>query len=119
MDELTSNWNCLTLSDREGPSCCLDDELSSQEFFLATKFLTKRVVNVDAITKTFTPLWRSRNGFQVRNLGNNMVLFMFDNKEEVDKSEPWSFNKHLMVLERYNKNNSVEELHFNRATFWV
>ena len=119
MDELTSNWNYLTLSDREGPSCYLDDELSSQEFFLATKFLTKRVVNVDAIAKTFTPLWRSRNGFQVRNLGNNMVLFMFDNKEEVDKSEPWSFNKHLMVLERYNKNNSVEELHFNSATFWV
>ena len=48
-----------------------------------------------------------------------MVLFMFDHKEEVDKSEPWSFDKHLMVLERYNKNNSVEELHFNRATFWV
>nr|XP_023920005.1 uncharacterized protein LOC112031548 [Quercus suber] len=122
MDELTSNWNCLTLSDREGSGCYLDDELSSQEFFLATKFLTKRAVNVDAIDKTFTPLWRSRNGFQVHNLGNQMVLFVFDNKDEVDKviqSELWSFDKHLMVLERYNKNNLVEELHFNRATFWV
>ena len=44
---------------------------------------------------------------------------MFDNKEEVDKviqSEPWSFDKHLMVLERYNKNNSVEKLQFTRTT---
>uniref|UniRef100_A0A7N2MKH5 DUF4283 domain-containing protein n=1 Tax=Quercus lobata TaxID=97700 RepID=A0A7N2MKH5_QUELO len=120
MDELTSNWNRLTLSDREGLGCYLDDELSSQEFFLATKFLTKRAVNVDAIAKTFTPFWCSRNGFQVRNLGNHMVLFVFDNKEEVDKviqSEPWSFGKYLMVLERYNKNNLVEELQFNRTTF--
>ena len=47
---------------------------------------------------------------------------MFDNKEGVDKvilSEPWIFDKHLMVLERYNKNNSVEELQFIRTTFWV
>ena len=51
-----------------------------------------------------------------------MVLFVFDNKEEVKKviqSEPWSFNKHLMVLERYDKNNLVKELQFNRTTFWV
>ena len=46
MDDLITNWNRLTLSDREGPGSCLDDELSSQEFFLATKFLTKRAINV-------------------------------------------------------------------------
>ncbi|XP_075655919.1 uncharacterized protein LOC142626035 [Castanea sativa] len=122
MDDLTTNWNRLTLSDREGPGYCLDDELSSQEFFLATKFLTKRALNVDATAKTFTPLWCLRNGVKIRNLGNHTILFMFDNKEEVEKviqSEPWSFNKHLMVMERYNKNNYVEELHFTRSTFWV
>ena len=122
MEELTSNWNPLSLSDREGPGCCLEDELSSQEFFLAARSLTRRAVNVNAIAKTFTPLWRSRNGFQVRNLGNHMVLFVFYNKEEVEKviqSELWSFDKHLMVLERYDKNNLVEELQFNKTTFWV
>ena len=77
---------------------------------------------MNAIAKTFTPLWRSRNGFQVRNLGNHMVLFVFYNKEEVEKviqSEPWSFDKHLMVLERYDKNNLVKEFQFNKTTFWV
>ncbi|XP_023897899.1 uncharacterized protein LOC112009795 [Quercus suber] len=122
MEELTSNWNRLSLSDREGPGCCLEDDLSSEELFLAAKFLTRRAVNVDAIAKTFTPLWRSRNGFQVRNLGNHMVLFVFDNMEEVEKviqSEPWSFDKHIMILEKYDKNNLVEELQFKRTTFWV
>ncbi|XP_065615766.1 uncharacterized protein LOC136061661 [Quercus suber] len=122
MEELTSNWNRLSLSDREGPGCCLEDDLSFHELFLAAKFLTRRAVNVDAIAKTFTPLWRSRNGFQVRNLGNHMVLFAFDNMEEVEKviqSEPWSFDKHLMILEKYDKNNSMEELQFKRTTFWV
>jgi len=46
MDDLTTNWNRLTFSNMEGLGCCLDDELSSQEFFLATKFLKKRVINV-------------------------------------------------------------------------
>ena len=46
-------------------------------------------------------------------MGNHKGLFVFDNKEEVDKviqSEPWSFEKHFMVIERYDKNLSTQEL---------
>lgn len=34
------------------------------------------------------------------------MLITFDNKEEMDKIleiEPWSFDKHLVVLQRYDK----------------
>ncbi|KAL0002312.1 hypothetical protein SO802_016093 [Lithocarpus litseifolius] len=102
--------------------CCLDEELSSPEFIIATKFLTKRVLNIDAITKTFTPLWCSKNGFKVRNLGDHKVLFVFDSKVEVDKviqSEPWTFDKHLIMMERYDTNSSIDDLKLNRTTFWV
>lgn len=85
MEDLTINWNHLTLSDKEGPGCSLDEELSSSEFIIATKFLTKKALNIDAIAKTFTPLWRSKNGFRVRNLGDHKVLFVFNNKAEANK----------------------------------
>ena len=77
---------------------------------------------MEAIALTFQPLWRSKNGFKVKNMGNHIVLFIFDNKLEVDTilaNEPWSFDKHLIVLQRYDEDMLVEELQFNRTSFWV
>uniref|UniRef100_A0A7N2RF29 DUF4283 domain-containing protein n=1 Tax=Quercus lobata TaxID=97700 RepID=A0A7N2RF29_QUELO len=90
----------MSLNDREGGSVCLTEEKSGTEVILAAKFLTKRVLNVDAIVKTFTPLWRSVNGFQVRSAGDHILLFVFDDKEDVERilaNEPWSFDKHLVA----------------------
>lgn len=50
------------------------------------------------------------------------MLFVSDNKLEVDRvllSKPWSFDKHVLVMEKYNKNSCIEELKFDRSTFWV
>ena len=96
--------------------------MSSPEFNITTKFLTKRALNIDAIAKTFIPLWRSKNGFRVGHLGDHRVLFVFDKKMEVDKvlqSEPWTFDKHLVVMERYDTNSSIDELKLDRTSFWV
>ena len=122
MEDLTVQWKGLSLSHREGPKFRLNSDLASAEYTIAAKFLTKRALNTDAIAATFKPLWRSKNGFRVKNLGNHVVLFIFDNEEEVDTimaNEPWSFDKHLMVLQRYGKDSIVEELSFNLTQFWV
>ena len=50
------------------------------------------------------------------------MLFTFDNKSDMDRvlaSEPWSFDKHLVVMQKYEHETSIEELSFNRACFWV
>ena len=51
-----------------------------------------------------------------------MVSYTFESKLDVDKvlsSEPWSFDKHLMVVQRYEKDIVLSEMDFKSATFWV
>lgn len=122
MDDLTQNWSRLTLSKREGPGCCLNQEDSTKDFYIAAKFFTKRALNIDVIARTFTPLWRACNGFKIQNMGDHIILFTFDNKAGVERilqSEPWSFDKHLVVMERYEKEEAIHKLKFNKASFWV
>ena len=81
-----------------------------KEFCLAVKFLTN----------TFQPLWQSKNGFKVKNMGNHVVLFTFNNKNWVERillSEPLSFDKQLMVLQRYEKDSNVHDMNFKLETF--
>lgn len=122
MEDLTKHWKSLSLSNREGPGLCLKKEQAISEHAIAAKFLTKRPFNIDAIAKTFTPFWRSKSGFKVKHIEDHIILFSFDNKADMDQilsSEPWSFDKHLMVLSRYDKEVSLQASDLTKVPFWV
>ena len=122
IEELTKTWNNITLAEYEGSNFCIKEEQAKTEFILAAKFLTKRALNIDAITKTFTPIWRSKNGFKIKKESDHVVLFTFDDKSEMEKVmavEPWSFDKCLMVLQWYGKETDLGDMEFNKVTFWV
>ena len=89
---------------------------------LAAKFLTKRALNPEAVAATFMPIWRSKQGFKIKNLGNHIMLFTFDSEIEVDTilaNAPWSFDKHLMILQKYDGVSRIEDLDFNNTPFWI
>ena len=122
MEDLTKQWNSLSLSEKEGEDLCLKKDRQSKEFIIAAFFLTRRVLNMEAVARTFKPLWRAENGFKIQREGDHKVLFIFDNNEDVDRilsNEPWSFDKSLVVTQRFDRNSSVEELSFDKASFWV
>ena len=85
MEELSQSWTKLLLLEREGLGCYLDDEFILKEHIIAAKFLTKQALNIEAIAKTFTPLWCSRSRFKIENLGDHLILFIFENENEVEK----------------------------------
>lgn len=90
MDSITKEWSRLSLFE-EGSWFVLNNNLHTQEFIIVVKFLTKCVLNVDVVVRTFKSLWQLQNGFKAKNLGDHILLFIFDNKIEVDKvllSEP-------------------------------
>ena len=71
------------------------------EHVLGAKFLTHRNVNLEAVARTFRPLWRTRGNFEVNDAGNNKVLFDFEFEVDAVKvlmGEPWTFDRHLVVL---------------------
>ena len=55
---------------------------------------------MDAIACTFKLLWRTRKGFEVCDMGNHRVLFVFLDKRDVDqviRGEPRAFDKQLVA----------------------
>ena len=122
MDDLTRSWKQLSLSDKEGKKLALAKNKKRVEFVLAAKFLTKRNVSVDAVAKTFRPLWHMSSDFCIRDAGDNHLLFTFElesNLEKVLMGEPWSFDRHLVVLQRYDGILPMEDVDFSKTSFWV
>lgn len=122
MEDLAKHWSSLSLSKREGLGLCLKSKQAVNEFSIVVRFLTKRPLNLKAIAITFTPSWRSKAGFKVKNIGDHVSLFSFDNTKDIERilsSKPWSFDKHIMVLSRYDKENSVSAIDLTQVAFWV
>ena len=77
---------------------------------------------MEAIGCTFKLLWHTKKGFEVRDMGNHRVFFLFAEESDVNKvllGKPWSFDKYLVVLCRYDDDSSLRRLHFDTAKFWV
>ena len=85
MEQLTRSWNNLSLSEKERNGFMLPEDHKRGEFLVAAKFFTTCFLQMEGVAQTFRQLWRTTNGFRIRNQGNNIVLFVFDNLSNVDK----------------------------------
>ena len=51
---------------------------------LVARFFTGRVLSMEAIARTFKLLWHTKKGFEVRDMGNHCVLFVFIEDFDID-----------------------------------
>ena len=122
MEDLTRSWQKLSLTNKEGVNVDLTESRKVHGFALAAKFFTRRSLNIDAVVRTFRPLWCTKGSFQVSDAKQNFMVFTFDLEEDVEKvlmGEPWSFHKHLVVFRRYDGATPVQEISFDWVSFWV
>lgn len=86
------------------------------------KIITRRALNIEVVVCTFRTLWRTKEGFEVTNAGNNVLLFAFEREVDAEKvllGEPLSYDRHLVVLEQFDEEKTISKLEFKLCSFWV
>ena len=124
MEDILYDWKKLSLIDEEDVKFSLSKSknLRSKEYVLATKFLAKRALNMEALGHTFKHLWRAKKDFKVGEAGDHILLFVFEleiDEEWVLANEPWTFYKHVIHLQRFDGSIPLRYLRFTKLKFWV
>ena len=117
-----SRWKNLSLTEVEGSKVDLTRDKKKVGTVLAAKFFTRRNVNVEVVAKTFRPIWQTKGNFEVCDGKDNVLLIAFElevDTEKVLQGQPWAFDRHLVVLQRYDGSEPVHHLVFKSVTFWV
>ena len=83
MEDMSTLWEKILLTNSEGNKYAMKGEPILSEYLLAVKFFTRRVLSSVAIVKTFKVVWRTKKGFEVRDMGNHLVLFSFFESSDV------------------------------------
>ena len=122
MESLKGLWEKFSLSNAERNTVDLLSTPNQPKSFLVAKFLTQRSLNVESMACTFKPLWRTNHGFTVWDMNDNRLVFVFEDeadRERVIMGEPWAYDKHLVILQRIEEDEAIEEVAFQETSFWV
>ena len=121
MDDLQGRWAKLSLNTKETQMVNLSTNVMENRRVLVAKFFTKWRISLEAITRTLKMLWRSGRSFDICDLGNNIVMLLFDDEDDPNILilVPWSFNKYMVGLFHPGEAATVEDIMFDTASFWV
>ena len=122
MDNLFALWETFSLIESKGSKYQFNDGGLEGKSLLVARFFIGKALNMEAIPRTFKLLWLIKKGFEVHDMGNHQVLFLFSEESDADKvlmGEPWSFNKYLFALKRIWRQMEMKGLEFDSAHFWI
>lgn len=103
MARLEKLWFRFSLTEEEEGGAKVSHQEEAVIHWLDGKYFTKRVLNVDAVARTFKPLWKPGGKLKIRDIDDGILLFEFDNMldlERVLEYEPWSYNKSLVAFKK-------------------
>ena len=122
MDEVTKKWGNLSLTEREVVEHDLQDTELVEGAAVVAKFFTKRRVNLEAVANTLKSAWRTDFGFEVRDLGENKAIFLFEDEIDMIRvltNDPWSFDKYLLAVHKLGEEEQIKNISFDKVSFWV
>ena len=120
MDDLANKCVGLRLSNIEDCEVDLTPPTMETGHVLAGKFYTKRRVSLELVARVLKSVWRIEKNFEVSDMGDNKVLFRFEEAKDLNRVlclSPWSFDKYSVVLHQVGAGEAVNKLKFDRVFF--
>lgn len=104
----------------------LDDEGLDQvvvpQHTLVGKIITDKLLHRGSVKNMLLKAWGDFQEVQIAEVGYNMLLFSFNNEEEVKDvltRAPWFVMNKLISIQRWNPHVAMNDLKFNMVQFWV
>jgi len=72
-------WSHFNLSEEEEVGTEVSKQNEKEIHRLASRFFIKQVLNLEAMGRTFKPLWKLIGELKIRDLGDNILVFYFEN----------------------------------------
>lgn len=122
MDEVTKKWGNLSLIEREEVEHDLQDTGLVEGVAIVAKFFMNRRVNLEAVATTLKSAWRMDFNFEVRDLGENKAIFLFEDETDmvhILTNGPWSFDKYLVAIHKLGEEEQIQNICFDKVSFWV
>ena len=127
MEDIVGRWKSLSITEEEGEIVGIDDETLQEgekevQSGILGKVLTKRPIRKTSFRGAIARLWKVEGGFTMRELENDVFLFLFNDEKErrrILDMEPWVFDKHLIVLKEVNGDDVPNWGDWCYTPFWV
>lgn len=101
---------------------CRSDLLEECALSLFGRLLADRHQNMRALKSTLRSAWKMGSDLRIVDVGKNILQFKFNSKyqmEWVECNGPWNFDNNLLLLCRWTKELSVNNISFTHSPFWI
>ena len=126
-EELEELCQRMQLSDMERHHVNLQKDpisRSSQEaqYSVLFKLLTYRPFNVEAFKGSIRALWTKPRGLTIRDIDDNLFLVVFKERDDMEwifVQSPWTFDKKLVQIVRFEGDLQPTVVKFKHSAFWI
>jgi hypothetical protein len=126
-EEIEELWSKLVLSEEESGEMILArkakaESLGQAQFSLLVKLFTLKTFNIEAFKTSLRSQWKMDKMPLVRQVGANLFMFVFHSVEALERvlfMRPWSYDKHLVLIKRFEGDAQPQSVQFTHESFWI
>ena len=126
-EDLTELCRRMRLSDSEKCNLKLrtgsiQQSKQEAEFSLLFRLLTSRSFNGEAFKGTVRNLWASQGGVTIRDIEDNLFMVIFNRGDDMERiviQSPWTFDKKLIQITRFESDMQPTAVKFTHSLFWI